>query len=61
MDDRDAEIARLRALALRLAERIFLAHEILGRLAEKKEPAASVPSAPDWRYDFEESTLGSGR
>lgn len=32
-----ARIAELERLVLRLAERIFLAHEVLGRMAERKE------------------------
>lgn len=38
-DQYAAEVARLNAFILRLAERLFLAAEILARLAEKRKKA----------------------
>jgi hypothetical protein len=37
-DQYEAEIARLHAFILRLAERLFLAAEVLARNAEKRKP-----------------------
>ncbi len=37
LKDAEAEIERQRGFAMRLAERIYGAHEVLGRLAEKRK------------------------
>lgn len=61
-DEYKQEIARLHDFTQRLAQRLYLAAEVLSIVAERKTKKAEVvaPSASDYRYDME-TTLGSGR